>query len=337
MADSARRPEEPCPATIDVVPRPTADVIDTLIDAVSAGGQPAPPAERRPGPRAAAGASPRGWRSRHPLDSQTMIRVVGSSLTAFVLGGAATFWALRMLEPPQPRQPAAPPIQSRETPRAIAPPTRPEMPAVTRETRSAPLPAPPAPTVPTRLAPAPSAASASAADTRLKTPPALAAARRPPPTPAPTPAAVPAADAYALPAVSASMPAVSASLPAPTMMIAHGATAEEAVRRTLSRYQAAYEQLDASAAELVWPSVDRSALENAFGALRSQNLAFESCDLQVQTATATARCWGTAEYVPRVGSSIPRRGRYEWRFSMRRADAGWQIEQVTAKRVGPPS
>jgi len=108
---------------------------------------------------------------------------------------------------------------------------------------------------------------------------------------------------------------------------------EDAVRETLQDYEHAYRTLDVVAAVDVWPTVDRRALARAFGTLKSQGLAFESCEVRVAASSATARCRGTVEYVRKVGSPAPQFGHQEWVFKMRKLGSAWKIDEVMASQV----
>jgi hypothetical protein len=104
-----------------------------------------------------------------------------------------------------------------------------------------------------------------------------------------------------------------------------GTREEDHIRTTLAQWQAAYAQLDASAAREVWPSVDIRALERAFQSLKSQQLRFDHCDLTVTGARAQAACTGEAVYVPRVGNPAPKTNAREWNFELTRSDQRWTI------------
>jgi hypothetical protein len=118
--------------------------------------------------------------------------------------------------------------------------------------------------------------------------------------------------------------AARASLPDP-------AADEEALGETLARYADAYRQLDSAAAKKVWPSVDERALARAFAGLSSQQLTFESCQLSVDGAEATAVCRGRARYVPKLGDRDPITESRLWTFRLRRAHEGWQILRADAR------
>jgi len=105
-------------------------------------------------------------------------------------------------------------------------------------------------------------------------------------------------------------------------------TDEMDVQTVLQRYERAYGQLDARAAQAVWPSVDVRALTRAFQGLESQALEFDRCELAVQGAVASADCLGRATYVRRVGSKAPRTEARAWSFRLRKIDDDWQILKV---------
>ena len=111
-----------------------------------------------------------------------------------------------------------------------------------------------------------------------------------------------------------------------------GGEEEQAVWRTLTRYAAAFEQLNVGATVAIWPSVDRRELSRAFAALKSQGVVFDACDVDVQHTTATARCSGTVRFVPRVGRGDPRVAQQAWLFNMRKTGRDWTIAEVTASR-----
>jgi hypothetical protein len=111
------------------------------------------------------------------------------------------------------------------------------------------------------------------------------------------------------------------------------ASDESAVRRTVERYAHAYQDLDVDAAASVWPSVDRRTLSRAFAALKSQDLAFDACDITVDAARATASCRGTLQIVRRVGSPAPIRAEQQWVFRMRRLSGDWKIDDVSAVQM----
>jgi len=106
----------------------------------------------------------------------------------------------------------------------------------------------------------------------------------------------------------------------------------DAVRQTLHHYEEAYEGLDVLATAKVWPSVDRRALARAFATLKSQGLTLQGCTISVAESTATAHCRGTIQYVRKVGGPTPFTARQDWFFRMRKFDAEWMIEKVTASQ-----
>ena len=105
---------------------------------------------------------------------------------------------------------------------------------------------------------------------------------------------------------------------------------ERRVRAALDRYQMAYSQLDATAARAVWPSVNRRALERAFGGLASQTITLGQCTVRVNGGSAQADCSGSARWTPRVGGgtqSAPRR----WRFDLQNTAGEWVIVDAAVR------
>ncbi len=149
---------------------------------------------------------------------------------------------------------------------------------------------------------------------------------------APVPAArVPAENGPrpAAPEIRAPAPAV-ASTPTGTSGVAvvdPRSVEQGKVRAILSRYEAAYSDLDAGAAARVYPSIDRKALSRAFDALASQQILFEDCRIQVANATARATCAGTASWTPKVGTGFRQQAR-RWQFDLKQVSGAWQIGNV---------
>jgi hypothetical protein len=102
----------------------------------------------------------------------------------------------------------------------------------------------------------------------------------------------------------------------------------EAIQRVLTAYEDSYDRLDAPAAALLWRGVDTRALQRAFGALDSQDLSFEKCDLTIDGAQATAVCRGQLRYVRRVGTPTPHVLRGSWKIDFQRANDRWVISNV---------
>jgi hypothetical protein len=103
------------------------------------------------------------------------------------------------------------------------------------------------------------------------------------------------------------------------------ANEEDDIRTTLTRWRTAYSQLNAGAAQEVWPSVDVRALRTAFRGIKSQELHFDRCQLTVTGERAQAACRGRAVYVPGVGDPSPRTSAREWTFELKKADERWTI------------
>jgi hypothetical protein len=200
-------------------------------------------------------------------------------------------------------------------------PTRPPMlpPPASQSLRAAPPAMNPAP---------PPAANAAP-------PPAANVAPPPPAVAAPEPAAAPSTTAV----VTSPTPSVVASpttvVAAPTPTVVRGApNVDESVlvSRTLQRYRAAYQDLDARSAQAVWPAVNQAALARAFNGLESQTLTFDDCDVRVSGEAAWATCRGSARYVPKVGSRDPRTESRTWTFTLKKAGEDWKIDTARADR-----
>lgn len=128
----------------------------------------------------------------------------------------------------------------------------------------------------------------------------------------------------------AAAPARTLAAPAATGGSTAAASAEQGVRATLSRYEAAYSGLDAGAASAVWPSVDRRALARAFEDLQNQSVSLSKCDVKVNGASAQADCTGSARWTPKVGSGTQTASR-RWRFELRDTGGTWIITQATVR------
>lgn len=160
---------------------------------------------------------------------------------------------------------------------------------------------------PSRVA-APAVADAVQPESTAPMPATLSAPAAPPP--AVSPPGIVATTGISMPA------APSASVQPPQEVL---------VRSALARYAKAYTDLDVDAAERVWPSVNRSALERAFGSLDSQRVSLGDCRIQVDVATAHASCSGTATWRPKVGGR-ERTDARRWDFDLvEKSNNGWQI------------
>jgi hypothetical protein len=102
------------------------------------------------------------------------------------------------------------------------------------------------------------------------------------------------------------------------------------VRSTLRRYEIAYSSLDAAAASVVWPAVDRGELARAFRGLESQSISLGACDVTVNGPAARAICSGSATWEPKVGGGIRTEDR-RWNFDLRKSGESWRIERATAR------
>jgi hypothetical protein len=127
------------------------------------------------------------------------------------------------------------------------------------------------------------------------------------------------------PPPSASPPAAPPpASPAPTT--ASSAVVQDSLVKTvLDRYAAAYSNLDADAAQRVWPGVNRGALARAFDGLASQRVSLGTCRIDVTGARALARCTGWTTWQPKVGGGEPRTDQRTWTFDLAKAGEAWQI------------
>jgi len=100
---------------------------------------------------------------------------------------------------------------------------------------------------------------------------------------------------------------------------------DAAVMGVLNRYASAYSRLDASAAQEVWPAVNRSALSRAFDSLASQRVSLDRCAVDVRGTSALARCAGSATWSPKIGNGGSRTEARNWTFQLAKAGTAWQI------------
>lgn len=153
---------------------------------------------------------------------------------------------------------------------------------------------------------------------RSVTPPPIRAAEPPPPEPDPiAPNTSPRAESSPVPAEAAA-----ASPPRD----------ESIVRAVLQRYEVAYSRLDATAASIVWPGVNKGALARAFEGLASQHVSLGSCDVAVNGPAARATCSGSATWEPKIGGGVRTEAR-QWNFELRKKGSAWQIERAIAARL----
>ena len=127
-------------------------------------------------------------------------------------------------------------------------------------------------------------------------------------------------------------PPVVAHALAPVAAVAMRSASEETeVRRILERLRGAYERLDARAARQVWPSLDERRLARAFSTLKSQELDFEECRIDLASARGVALCRGRATYVGRFGKREPETQNRRWTFQVRKTGDSWAIDSVRSE------
>lgn len=119
--------------------------------------------------------------------------------------------------------------------------------------------------------------------------------------------------------------------PVETIEPRRGPSESEAIYSVIGRYRSAFNELNASVAKSIWPSVDQKALGRAFGELQEQELVFDGCQIQVTDPRATASCRGRARYVPKVGSKNGRQEPRRWTFNLLNTPNGWIIDSVQSR------
>jgi hypothetical protein len=102
------------------------------------------------------------------------------------------------------------------------------------------------------------------------------------------------------------------------------------IRALLSRYETAYNRLDAKAASSVWPGVNQAALGRAFDGLLSQRVSLGLCDITVIGDIAGASCAGKARWEPKIGGGLQTADRY-WKFNLRKTEDGWKIQEILVR------
>jgi hypothetical protein len=265
--------------------------------------------------------------------SSPRLGAIAAAIAAAVFSVSMIWYASSGPDAPQPRQPeSARGDIVLAAPTTIVPPTKPVEP-----TRPEPTPEPAASRIQiAQSEPARPQAPAEVRSTPANRIPLEVVSTLPPeslpvpPAPAPAPAAAP-EPAPAVSAPPAEPERVSPAASAPTGNDARSdVRADVAVRRTLARYEAAYSNLDVSAARAVWPTVDQRALARAFDGLASQRISLNDCDVVVTGATARATCSGAATWTAKVGGQQDTQAR-RWSFELRDAAGSWQIVRAEAR------
>lgn len=124
---------------------------------------------------------------------------------------------------------------------------------------------------------------------------------------------------------------MTAPLPPPSPAILARAANRQAIARVLSSYTESFSRLDVSGVASVWRSVDATQLAREFATLKSQDLSFDECAVEITDARAVARCPGRLSYVPRIGAANTRTRNLTWEFQLAQADDAWMIERVLAR------
>jgi len=102
------------------------------------------------------------------------------------------------------------------------------------------------------------------------------------------------------------------------------------VRSVLSQYETAYSQLDAGAAQVIWPGVDGRSLARAFQSLERQRVSLGQCALAIDGVTARADCDGSATWTPKIGGGTRTEARH-WKFELQNTGGTWQIITAAAR------
>ena len=209
---------------------------------------------------------------------------------------------------------AAPRVRETSPPRSEEPPA----PSTRVTTPPAPTIAQRLPDPPTRPQPDPSRPAVPATPQTYEPPPAVNAVSRPTPVTDPV--------------LPLEAPVLSPSAAAPRAVPASMSREDESaqIRTLLSRYETAYNRLDAAAATNLYPGVDRAALDRAFRGLISQRVSLGLCDITVVGDVGGASCAGKARWEPRVGGGLQTADRY-WTFNLRKGGEGWRIEQIRVR------
>jgi hypothetical protein len=108
-----------------------------------------------------------------------------------------------------------------------------------------------------------------------------------------------------------------------------------AVQRVLNKYRDAFSTLDSGAVRRVWPSVDAASLRADFDRLDEHNLEYESCQISLAGAAATAVCRGVAQSRP-SGVRAVRVENRRWQFELHSVNDRWMIDAASfvTTRIG---
>jgi hypothetical protein len=105
---------------------------------------------------------------------------------------------------------------------------------------------------------------------------------------------------------------------------------EPKVRAVLARFESAYSNLDASAAQTVWPGVDGRSLARAFDSLESQRVSLGRCSIALTGTTAQASCSGNTTWTPKIGGGTRSEAR-RWEFDLSAHNGSWYIVSAQAR------
>jgi len=98
------------------------------------------------------------------------------------------------------------------------------------------------------------------------------------------------------------------------------------VRGVLDRFAQAYNSKDLAGLAMVWPSVPRESYRSTFNTFESLSWVFNTCDIDVAAATATATCSVALKRVDVRGRATSESSRR--RFVLRNAGGAWRIDEM---------
>jgi hypothetical protein len=231
----------------------------------------------------------------------------------------------------QPARPAAatPPASARPTAEPVAPAPARRQAAEARPTEPSPSARDTGP-----AASPPAGPSAPPALARVAPPPAPPVAAPPQPLPAP-PADVPLGTAGAetpAPVAAADPAGAPVGVDRSIVRTPPAAGLDVAARTAVDEYRQAFNSLDAMAAQRVWPTVDRRALDRAFRQLATQSISFDRCEVTTAGVAGKAVCNGRATWAPTVGDRTPRDEARTWRFTLAQRGSRWVITDAAVER-----
>jgi eukaryotic-like serine/threonine-protein kinase len=232
--------------------------------------------------------------------------LIAAALAVIAVGGVLWATSRRRPEPQPSAAVAAEPTPAASEPAATAAfPAAPEA-AAPRQPEPTPEPAEPTPQPPPTAAPRAPTRVAVLAPRNVAQPsprPAVGASVLIPTAPAP--AATPFVSAAGAPP-PAEAPQATVPAPAPPPSARPAPTEADRIRETIRLYETAQNTLDTDLYVRVFPSVDRSRVEQAFSSFRSQSVGFEIRKIEMSPQGTSAQVFGfeTRVAVPKAGNDL---------------------------------